>query len=269
MRLAGYQPQYFPRLHYFNRVLDSDIFEVSDYVQFVQRHAFPQADGSMKRDKSFQAHSPIKLSNGVYFLTIPTKDEMLPINQTKISYASNWAEKQLRSLEVAYAKAPNFSRFFPELKEIIGKEHESLGELTLLSTLWGIARVTTDEKISIEDLSVEKVNTLLRENTEIRLKRVFLASESGIPVPRKGEANEWIIKLCEYAGANEYYYGGTSHSAYMDLEKLKKAGITSIIQDWNCAPYTQQYMKIGFLPNLSIIDLVMNTDLETRQKILL
>lgn len=269
MRLAGYQPQYFPRLHYYNRILDSDIFEVSDYVQFVQRHAFPQADGSMKRDKSYQAHSPIKLSNGVFFLTIPTNDEMLPINKTKISYSSNWSEKQLKSLEIAYKKSQNFEKFFPELKEIIGKEHQNLGELTLLSTLWGIVRVVTDEKLSISELTVEKVNELLAKSPEIRLKRVFLASTSGVPVPKKGEANEWIIDLCKYAGADEYYYGGTSHSAYMNLEKLENAGIKSIIQDWKCETYPQQYMKAGFLPNLSIIDLVMNTDLATRQKILL
>jgi len=269
MKLAGYQPQYFPRLHYFNRILNSDIFEVSDYVQFVQKHAFPQVDGTMKRDKSFQAHSPIKLSNGAFLLTIPTKDELLPINQTKISYASNWSEKQLKSLEVGYRKAPNFSKFFPELEEIISKQYENLGELTLLSTLWGIVRIATDDAIPVKEINVQSVNSLLKSSKAIRLKRIFLASESPIPAPEKGEANDWIINLCKFANANEYYYGGTSHAAYMNIEKLENAGIKSVIQNWKCPPYSQLYMNVGFLPNLSIIDLIMNEGLTVRQQILL
>jgi len=54
-RLAGYQPQYFPRLHYFARLLNADVFEVSDYVQFVKKHAYVDPNGERFRGKSFQA----------------------------------------------------------------------------------------------------------------------------------------------------------------------------------------------------------------------
>lgn len=269
MRLAGYQPQFFPRLHYINRVLDSDIFEVSDYVQFVKKHAFPMRDGSMKRGVSYQAHTPIKLSNGEFLLVVPTRDDILPINKTKIVYNHNWQEKMLKSLEIAYRKSPNFTKFFPELDEIINENYDNLADFTMKTTLWGIARTVTDDQIDFKTFDCRTAEDLLQKaGNPFRLKTIFLASESPVKAPEKGKTNEWLVKLCKYAKANEYIYGGTSHSAYMDLEKLEKEGIKSVLQNWNCKEYPQQYMKIGFLPNLSIIDLIMNTDLKTRQKIL-
>ncbi|OGH16002.1 MAG: hypothetical protein A3C30_00920 [Candidatus Levybacteria bacterium RIFCSPHIGHO2_02_FULL_40_18] len=270
MRLAGYQPQYFPRLHYFNRILNSDVFEISDYVQFVRKHAFPQPDGTMKRGKSFQAHTVIKNDQGPLFLAIPTHDELLPINKTKIDYSQNWANKHLKSIEVGYRKALNFSKLFPEIEEILNQQYLNLGDLTVATVFWGIIRLLTDEKIAMSDVSPEFIGTLLKKNKNpFLLKKIFLASESPLPPPKKGEANDWIIALCKHAGADEYYYGGTSHSAYMDIDKLEKSKIKGVVQNWQAPSYRQQYMKVGFLPNLSVIDLVMNENLATRQELMI
>lgn len=269
MRLAGYQPQYFPRLHYMNRILDSDIFEISDYIQFVARHDFPQKDGSVKRDKSHQVHAPIKLNEGAFYLTIPVHDKLLPINRTEIDYSKDWAEKQLKTIEIGYRRSPNFEKYYKEIEEILNHKYENLADLTIKSVLWGIVRLITGDNFDLKDLNVESVNKLLNERENpFLLKKIFLASRSGVPAPGKGEANDWIIKLCKSVGADEYFYGGTSHSAYMDLEKYEKAGIKSVLQDWKCEEYTQQYMKTGFIPNLSVVDLIFNTDLQTRQKII-
>ena len=269
MRLAGYQPQFFPRLHYMNRILASDIFEVSDYVQFVKKHAFPTADGSMKRGVSYQAHTPIKLGSGEFLLVIPAHEEMLAINKTRIDYSQNWAEKMLKTIEVGYRKSRNFDKFFPEVSEILSKKYDNLSDLTLKTTLWSLVRTVTDEPVDVDKLDVTSAISILgKSNNPFRLREIFLASESSVPSPEKGKTNEWIIELCKFAKADEYYYGGTSHSAYMDLEKIEASGIKTVLQEWKCLEYPQQYMKVGFLPNLSAIDLLMNTDLETRQKIL-
>lgn len=265
-RLSGYQPQYFPRLHYFNRILTSDVFEISDYVQFVAKHAFPQEDGSFIRGKSYQAHTPIKLSGGEFLLTIPVHDKLLPINKTEIDYSNDWPEKHLKSIEVGYTKALNFKKFYPEIEQVLKIKYENLAEFTLKGILWGIVRLITDDELSVREITVNSVNDLLEnKSSPWRLKKIFLASESSIKPPEKNEANDWIINLCKYAGATEYYYGGTSHAAYMDNSKLTEEGITPVLQNWKCTEYTQQYMKLGFIPNLSIIDLVMNEDLKTRQ----
>jgi len=268
MRLSGYQPQYFPRLHYFNRALDSDVFEISDYIQYVRKHAYPTSSGKLKRGKSYQSHTPIKLAAGVFDLSIPVHDQILPINKTQISYSDNWVNKHLASIETGYRKSTNFSKIYPEIEVLLKKKYTNLASLTIYTILWGLLRLLTDENIEIEKLSVASVNMLLPKNKVFRLKKIFIASESPVPPPDKGKANDWIIALCKYANADEYFYGGTSGSAYMDLDAFKKANITTALQDWHCQVYSQQYKKVGFIPNLSIIDLVMNLPLQDRQKII-
>lgn len=267
-RLCGYQPQYFPRLHYMNRLLDSEVFEISDYVQFVKKHAYDMPDGTTKRGKSFQAHAVIKQSQGPLFLAVPTQGELLPINKTTIDYSKTWAKDHLKSIEVSYKKSLNFEKFYPELEAILLKRYSSIGDLSIASTMWGIARMITHEPLPHTCFTIENVQKLLEKDNPYRLKKMFLASESSVPPPVKGKTNEWCIELCKYAGVNEYYYGGTSHNAYMDLEKFHDAGIKTVLQDWKCYVYPQQFSKIGFIPNLSIIDLVMNTSLEQSIKIM-
>ncbi len=258
MRLCGYQPQYFPRLHYMNRVLQSDVYEISDYVQFVKKHAYELPDGTTKRGKSYQAHTIIKQVQGTQFLAVPTKGELLPINQTPIDYSRDWARDHLKSIEIAYRKAPNFEKFYPEIEKILKTTYDSIGELTVKTSLWGVTRLISYDPLPFETFTIKNINEFIKENNPYRLKTIFLASESKVPAPTKGNTNEWCIALCKYANADEYIYGGTSHNAYMNLEKFNNSGIKTVLQDWQIKEYQQQYRKAGFLPNLSVIDLVMN-----------
>lgn len=270
IRLSGYQPQYFPRLHYYNRVLDSDIFELSDYVQFVKKHDYPTSDGGRERGKSFQAHTLIKLNQGGHFLAIPINDSTpLPINQTPIDYHTNWPHKHLESIRTGYSKAPNFKKYFPELEMILLKKYESLSEFNITTFLWGLLRIITENPLSLNNLTIQTANHYLKDIHPFRLTKIFIASESGIPAPEKGQANDWIIKLCQYAKASEYFHGGTSSASYMDEADFKRAGVKTVIQSWKCREYHQQYRQAGFLPNLSILDLIMNEPIEIRQKVIL
>ncbi len=268
IRLSGYQPQYFPRLHYYNRVLNSDVFELSDYVQFVKKHDFPTPEGGRERGKSFQAHTLIKLNQGAHFLSIPVNDSTsLPINQTQIDYHSNWTYKHLESIKTGYSKSLNFRKYFKELEEILQRKYKTLSDLNIQTFLWGLLRLLTEDPLEINHLSAQTANDYLASFNRFRLKSIFIASQSAVAAPEKGKANEWIIALCKYANASEYFHGGTSSSSYMDEASFKKSGIKTVIQNWHCLPYTQQYQKAGFSPNLSIIDLIMNERLEIRQKI--
>lgn len=219
-RLCGYQPQYFPRLHYMNRILDSDVFEISDYVQFVKKHAYVLPDGTTKRGKSFQAHAVIKQAQGPLFLAVPTQGELLPINKTSIDYSRDWAKDHIKSIEVGYRKSPNFDMFFPEIESILSKRFDSIADLSLATTMWGITRFITHDPLPKDAFTIREVEKLLQTDHPYRLKNIFLASESPVAPPVKGKTNEWCIELCRYANANEYIYGGTSHNAYMDLKKI-------------------------------------------------
>jgi hypothetical protein len=267
-RLAGYQPQYFPRLHYLARALHSDVFEISDYVQFVRTHTYPMLNGTRRRGKSYQAHAPIKLSTGVFDLSVPVHDRILPINRTAIDYSHNWTAKHLLTIKTAYRRAPNFERFFPELRSLLSHTHASLAALTVTTVLWGLARLLTDERLDVDGLRPATVNEFLDVGHPFRLRKVLLASESPVPPPERGRADDWLIAFCRCEGATQYHCGGTGMKAYMDPASFAAAGIEIVVQDWQCFPYRQQHPSIGFCPNLSVIDLVMNEDLPGRRRVM-
>lgn len=270
MRLSGYQPHYFPRLHYIQRALSSDIFEISDYLQFVKKHDFPLPDGTYKRGKSYQAHAVIKLQNGSHFLALPSKDNMLPINKTPIDYSQKWVRNHLSSLETAFSKSPNFKIFFPEISAILSKEYKSVGELTIQTVLWSIVRSLTDDALPSSPLQTKDINNLIKKTKHpFRLKTVVLASETPVKPPDERGPNAWIIALCRNFKAKEYYTGGTANNAYMNLTDFKKENIKVVVQDWKCKEYRQNYPKLGFLSNLSAVDLIMNESLDKRWNILL
>lgn len=267
MRLVGYQPQYFPRLHYFARVLDSDIFTISDYLQYVRHHVYEHGD-ARERGPSYQAHTPLKTGSGILLIDVPVRrggeEGKQLLTEAEIDYSTPWNEKHLQNIEHHYKKTPEFSRVFPSLQILLQRRHGTLADLATDSIAWGLSHLFETEP------DLESVSKKL-PHSESRLKRIVRMSESGISVPDKDsgrDANDWIIETCAAFGADEYHFGGTSASAYMDFSRFERAGITLRQQEWTCSRYPQQFPKQGFIANLSIIDLLMNTSSAEARRIL-
>lgn len=259
-RLVGYQPQYFPRLHYFARVLDSDIFTISDYLQYVRHHVYEHGD-TRERGPSYQAHTPIKTGNGLLLLDVPVRrggdSGKQLLTEAALDYAMPWNEKHLQNIEHHYKKSAEFSKVFQSLSAVLTMPHATLADLTIASIRWSLGVLL--ETPSIIPTFDELKDSLPKSG--VRLRTIVLMSESGIAPPDKmagRDPNDWIIDTCERFKANEYHFGGTSASAYMDFKRFEDAGISLKQQEWKCASYHQQFPKQGFLPNLSIIDLLMN-----------
>lgn len=256
MRYTGIQPQYFPRLHYFARILNADLFMVRDDVQFVPKHKYPNGHNG----PSYQVHTPIKNpSGGAYMLNVTVRhDGRRPIKITEISYSEQWYQSHLKAIRLYYPKAPNAARLLPELEAIFAHKYTYLGDLNLATILWGLLHLLGEEKVTDDMLSLENVVKKLKSQSEFRLKNIGLGSESEALTNDMLDKNEKIIALCKEVGATEDYCGGTAREAYMDAELFAKNGIKITEQQWVCPEYHQQYMKNGFIANLSIIDLLMN-----------
>lgn len=265
MRYSGIQPQYFPRLHYFARILNTNIFMLRDDVQFVRDHKYPNG----RRDKSYQIHTPIKLPNGIKLLPVPVKNHLDPIKKTNISYDSKWSKDHLNSLKIAYSKAPNFEYFYPEIESMLNEHYKTIADLNTTTILWGILHILGENKVKLEDLNLTLVNKKLSKQKQISLTEIRKASESKTVKEKNNlPTNEAIVSLIKEVGANEDYCGGTGASAYMDDSMFEKSGIKITIQDWKCKPYPQLFEKEqGFIPNLSIIDLLMNVSSDEALKI--
>lgn len=266
MRYTGIQPQYFPRLHYFARILNTDVFCVRDDCQYVDAHTYP--DGS--RGKSYQSHSPIRSDTGVYLLTIPIRHMgRLPISKTKIQYNMPWSSQHARTIQNCYSKTPNVREVTSEIDEVLRIKHDSLAELNLTTIFWGILKLL-GENIKLENLNLDYVSEKLLERKDVRLKKIILGSSLDfLTSDSKLSPNEKIIKICQHVGATEDYCGGTAMNAYMNVDLFKKNGILPIVQDWKCPEYPQKFSdRNPFIPNLSIIDLFMSVSAQRAREIL-
>ncbi len=269
MLVTIYQPQYFPRLHYFNRILSSDIFVILDSAQYTKNLVHHNGK-ERKRHTSYQADTPIMWIQGEYQLTVPVKHNgLLAINQTEIDYSSKWPYKHIGTLKSAYGKAPQFDRLFPFVEKILKQQYRSLAELNIKTMLFGIAKLMGVEEDS-STLTIEEINKQLAKDKKIRLKKIMTGSELGVERPEGSQkGTEWTGAICKKLGATEYYHGGTAQAGYMELDYYKNLGITPIVQNWKCNDYLQQFSdKVNFLTNLSILDLLFNTDQKTSRAIL-
>jgi hypothetical protein len=269
VRLVGYQPQYFPRLHYYARVLNCDLYTISDNLQYVRKHIYPKADGTTYRGPSYQAHTPIKNPQGVLLLDVPVKhlgkDEHQLMTEARIDYDSRWREDHLKNIEHNYRKAPQFDAVFPSLRALFEREFDNLAAFTIATTLWGLGVL-----LETDDHTNDGIHAKLPHEM-FRLKKVIPMSKTDIPAPDKKsgyDANQWIIDKCNRLGADEYYHGGVAAAAYFSHEKMEQAGIRSVQQNWRLEPYPQQFPKTPFMGNLSIIDLLMNVTPENAREIL-
>lgn len=259
MRYTGIQPQYFPRLHYFARALQTDIFVIRDDCQFVRKHKFP--DG--KNGKSHQADTPIKQSTGLQYLSVPVRHEgFKPIAETQISYDFDWRESHLKTLGFLHARCPFYKNVYRGLQLILGEKFDALSDLNCATIIWGILYLLGEKVFTMDRLTVAYLNAKLARGA-FRLKKVQLATASQVIKKFANmDPNEKIVAMIKEVGANEDFCGGTAHTAYMQEDLFAKNGIRVTVQDWKCRPYNQLFPKIGFLPNLSIIDLLMNVPLD-------
>ena len=107
MIITIHQPDFIPWLGFFHRWAVSDLYIVLDDVQFLRR-------GWHHRDR-------IKTASGECWLTIPVRKKgryLQQIRQVELDNDQIWRQKHLRTIEVAYKKAPNFDHCYVALKEI-------------------------------------------------------------------------------------------------------------------------------------------------------
>ena len=266
-RYSGIQPQYFPRLHYFARMLNTDVFMLRDDVQFLRKHKYP--DGST--DKSYQAHAPIKHESGRRLLPVGISHEgYTSIYDTGISREAHWRDENLKLLREGYKNAPNFEKLQQEIKTILEKSYENLAELNITTLIWGFLHIFDKPTDDLSLYNLKIINSILEDQKEFRLKKILRATETEIsPKLNSMSANEKILALMKELNATEDYCGGTAVSAYMEHDLFKENGITTIVQDWKCREYSQQFSKRHpFIPNLSIIDLLMNVTSQDAFRIL-
>jgi len=116
MTIVIHQPEYFPYLGFFDRLLESDLLVIFDSAQF-QR-------GYINRNR-------IRTPDGWQWLTVPIseQDHRQAINSVRIDQNLNWQERHCKALEFNYGRADYFRDFFPAIKKILTQNWRIISDL--------------------------------------------------------------------------------------------------------------------------------------------
>lgn len=220
MILTIHQPEHMPWLGFFNKMSTAESFVILDSVQY--------------RKNYFQNRNKIVGTNGEQWLMVPveTKGHIESrICDMKIANTANpkWREKYLRTMEFAYKKYPFFGEHFPYFEELLSREQTSLCDFNL-SIIYYFA-----DKLDIHPQFVRS---------------------SELPVD--GSKTDLILDICKYMKADTYV-AGPSGRDYLNLKDFEAVGIKVVFNDFEHPVYPQQKCK-DFVPYLSTLDLLMNTD---------
>ncbi len=200
------------------------------FEKLARADVFIVLDDVQYEKNGYQNRNRIKTPQGDQLLTVPVqRPTQAPIREVRVDDRSGWREKHRRAIEQSYARAPYFAEYWPRLRPFYEAECERLGELNsgMLRTLAEILGVST---------------------------RLVWSSE----IPTKGQSTERLAELCLAVEGDAYLSGAYAVQAYLDPDVLANAGIRLLFQEWRAPEYSQLYPKVGFVRDLSILDLLFN-----------
>ncbi len=190
---------------------------------------FIYLDDVQYEKREFQNRNKIKTSDGPQYITVPviTKSKFnQKILEVEISQYKQMALEHLKKIRFNYSRAPYFNVLFPEIEKIYFEDHKKLSELSM----------------SFINLFRKQlgINSLYRFSSEFNL-----SSYSSLR----------LAELCIKVGADRYL-SGIGGKNYLEMNPFEERGIKVMWQDFKIKPYPQLYGD--FLPDLSILDLIMN-----------
>ncbi len=225
MLIAIHQLHYLPWLRYIHKLASADIFIVLDNIQF--------------NKNGWQNRNRIKTAQGVRILTVPVLHKFAQnLDEVTIDNKQPWQRKHWGAIQNSYRKAPYFSEHEPFLKRIY------------------------------ETSSWDKLNDLNYEMLFYFVKVMGIKTKilKGCDIMMQGEATDRLVYLCQFANENKsgpaagttYLTGAFAAGQYLDTALFEKAGIQLAVQGFTAPEYPQLHPDQGFIPELSVLDLLLN-----------
>lgn len=233
-RVAIIQSSYIPWRGFFSAVALCDTFVFFDSVQFTRR--------------DWRTRNAIKTAQGVHWLSIPVMQKgnfRAPIDSVRIA-DPNWWRTHLKSIEIAYRRAPHFEENFPFIRQLF----ESVAELPTISEV------------------NQTMTTALCRALEIRTR--FVRDTDLLPREAMAEmrSTDRLVRLSAAIGA-QTYLSGPSAKSYLDEGEFNTLGIQVEWMDYS--RFTEPYPQIwgAFAPAVSIVDTLLNLGLAQTRAIII
>jgi hypothetical protein len=190
--------------------------------------AFILLDTVQFTKNGWQNRNKIKTPHGDLVLTVPIHaDSSTAIADVAIDTTHRWQRRHQRAIEQNYNRALYFEWTMDTIDAFYTRPWESLFDLNreMLASWLDLLGITTP---------------------------IHLASEVNV----EGAATERLINLIRAVGGDAYYSGAYALETYLDAGMLEQAGIDLRLQQWSAPEYPQCHR--GFIPDLAILDLVLN-----------
>lgn len=200
------------------------------FFKIFHSDTFVQLDDVQYQKNGLQNRNKIKTPQGDCWLTLPVKQKLgTPINQVEITAVNKNISKIIKTIEINYKK----STFFDEVNKI-----------------WdGINDVELNNLFALNNYIFEKIYNLLN------LSSSTILSSTLNTVCKK---QDLVIEIIKKNGDFDYL-SGRGALEYMNLELFKQNNIRVYVTDFKYTEYPQLWTdRIGFIPNLSIIDYLYN-----------
>ena len=218
MICAIHQPQTFPWIGYFAKIIQSDVFVILDNVQF--------------KKNEWQNRNRLKTPNGRQWLTVPVIHNFGQlIGDVKINTTTNWQNKHLQTLKTYYSKAPFFKLIFPEIEELYQKQWEYLSDFNISSIKWILDKLEIQTPIKLASDLIE-----LRDKMEIT-------------------PDDRLILITKIMKADTYLSGAGGKN-YLNTGIFPENNLQLIFQQFEHPAYRQLHGE--FISHLSILDLLFN-----------
>ncbi len=218
MICAIHQPQAFPWLGYFAKILQADLFVFLDNVQF--------------KKNEWQNRNKIKTDQGGKWLTVPVIHNFgQDIKDVKINNREKWKHKHLQTFKTYYGKAPYFSQYFPELEALYNRDWEYLADFNIKIIHWLMTTLTIATETSIAS----------------RL--------TGLSAADSLSADERLVQICKIVGADTYLSGSGGQN-YLDQSLFPRHDIQLEFQSYDHPQYQQ--LHGDFISHLTTLDLLLN-----------
>jgi hypothetical protein len=200
------------------------------FEKIARSDVFVLLDDVQYEKNGFQNRNKIKTAQGWSYLTVPVKKPLLaPINEILIDNTSGWHEKHLRAVEINYRQAPCFDSYWEALVALYSTPWERLSALNEAMLRWFLEALGIDTPL----LRSSELSTTAR-------------------------STQRLVEICQAVDANVYLSGAPAADAYLDGAAFHTAGITLGLQQWKAPVYPQRFPAAGFVPDLSILDLLLN-----------
>jgi hypothetical protein len=171
----------------------------------------------------------VKTSQGECRLKIPVNHVFGDsITAVRTRDELGWKDKHLKTLRMNYSKSAHVDFLFPQFADLLNANYDSLADMNVAIITW----IASGFGFGAELYRTSQMNiNTVRENR--------------------------IIDIC-LALKGDKYISGNGARSYQSEQHFNERGIELVYTDYHPVKYTQQWMKIGFLDNMSVLDYVFN-----------